>query len=429
MADNQTRKNDDLFGPDSEDEQEQAADDIADQNGGSGKANEEEEGGVQDQMRDLFGSDDDDDEAPGPSTSIPRVTDDDDRWARRESTPPEELPRGPPIRVPVGLHDVLAAEHLRLAKLSNIISIDTNPFDPSTYKPEGVEYIDERGQKRVRLHDTNAIRWRWAAGSHGELRRESNARLVRWSDGSVTLSVGDEVMDVREFDISNDNSFLFARHPNLIQGQGPLTKKITLRPASLTSGSHKRLAAAVERQHGPSRQQRVRATTTLMDPKKQKEQVEKAEEARIKDLEKLNDRQQKQMRRYTGVPAAASRSRVLNAAYLEEEDEDQDEYDAEDNDFIVRDEDVEGDAGGYEDEEEYETTHRVARRRARDEDEEEEAERRLAAAKTSAPPPMANVGGGGGVLMDSDEDISEEEEEKPAPKKKQRAMVMESDSE
>ena len=30
--------------------------------------------------------------------------------------------------------------------------------------------------------------------------RESNARFVRWSDGSLQLVVGDEVMDVKEID-------------------------------------------------------------------------------------------------------------------------------------------------------------------------------------------------------------------------------------
>ena len=426
MADDQNLATS-LFG-DSDDEWEQpATNDEAGANGADEQANGEGEGGPQDQMKDLFGSDDEDEEAGAPEPNASRAPANDDMWLEREITPPDEPLRGPPLRISVALHDVLATDNLRLAKFSNIIGIEPLPFDPATYTAKGVEYIDEGGNKRVRLHDTNAIRWRWAAGSDGDVKRESNARLVRWSDGSVTLSVGDEVMDVREIDISNDHSFLFARHKNLLQGQGPLTKKITLRPASLTSGSHKRLAAVVERQHGASRQQRVRATTTLVDPSKEKEMREKAEEARIKDLEKLADKQQKHMRRYAGVPAAAPRPRMLNAAYLEgEEDEEGDEYD---DGFIVRDEEMEGEDGGYDDEEEeYERPGRIVRRQAQDEDEEEEAERRLAAAKASAPSPVPG-GGGGGVLRDSDEDISEDEEEKPAPKKKQRAMVMmESDS-
>lgn len=286
----------------------------------------------------------------------------------------------------------------------------------------------------MRLSDTNAIRWRWAPGADGSsLVRESNSRLVRWSDGSVTLAVGDEVMEAREHDVAGDNAFLFARHPNLIQGQGPLTKKLVFRPTSLTSGSHRRLAAAIDRQHG-TRQQRVRATATLVDPKKEKEAREKAEEARIRDLEKLASRQEKQMRKYT--TPAVPRQRVLSAAYLE--DEEGEEEDEDDDGFIVHDEDEEG-AGpdGVEGEEEEGEEDMLARRfalmeeaaydynrphRAYDAQEEEEAEARLTAAKTAALPPAL-----------ADEDVGEDrggEDKDGAPAaKKRRTLVMESDSE
>ncbi len=37
-------------------------------------------------------------------------------------------------------------------------------------------------------------------------------RFVRWSDGSLQLMIGDEVLDVAELDIEKDNNFLFLRH-------------------------------------------------------------------------------------------------------------------------------------------------------------------------------------------------------------------------
>ena len=470
MADNDQQQQPpsiaDLFGSESEEEKEPAAAatlalDDADEDVDvidNGNAQQHEQ-----QMRDLFGSDDEDEVPKSAFAAAAPVSEDDvpDAWAHqhREDTPPEEPLRGPPIRLPVPLNDVLTSDHLRVAKLSNIIAIEPQPYDPETYQAEGAEYIDERGRKRVRLHDTNAIRWRWAVGADGQLTRESNARMVRWSDGSVTLSVGEEVMDVREFDTSTDHTYLFTRHSNLIQGQGPLTKKVTFRPASLTSGSHKRLAAAVERQHG-ARQQRVRATTTLVDPKKEKEDRERAEEARIKDLEKLADKQQKQMRKYTSSSVGPPRYRALNAAYLEDE-EGVDEEEDEDDGWLVKDgeDDLNGGGGGggggddedgglSDDEGEEDEGRRgaVERPGVRDEYEEAAAERRLAAAKTAAAPRPPSEqggggggGGGGGVLMDSeDEDISEDDDEKAAEaaaaavkkKKKQRTVVMmeESDS-
>jgi Leo1-like protein len=47
--------------------------------------------------------------------------------------------------------------------------------------------------------------------------RESNARFVRWSDGSLQLLLGEEVLDVSEHDVTSDNRFLFVRRPGFIQ--------------------------------------------------------------------------------------------------------------------------------------------------------------------------------------------------------------------
>lgn len=42
----------------------------------------------------------------------------------------------------------------------------------------------------------NTIRWRQAQNNNGGYHRESNSRIVKWSDGSMTLHVGSEVFDV-----------------------------------------------------------------------------------------------------------------------------------------------------------------------------------------------------------------------------------------
>ncbi|CAN0603955.1 unnamed protein product, partial [Ectocarpus sp. 12 AP-2014] len=56
---------------------------------------------------------------------------------------------------------------------------------------------------------TNIIRWRHKRGNlgrpelgdDGRALTESNTRLVRWSDGSTQLLVGDEAFDVEEHSI------------------------------------------------------------------------------------------------------------------------------------------------------------------------------------------------------------------------------------
>ena len=411
---------------------------------------------VHDQLKELFGSDEEDedddktfkerdiglDDRNG-FTEEERVVRGEYEEVEDEETKAKNHRRdddyGPPMEVSAQLLDTPNMASLRVAKLSNILAIETEPYDPETFQPTQVEYIDDRGQKRVRLSDANAIRWRWVAGPDGGLIRESNARIVEWSDGSKTLSVGDEYFDVRDIDISDEQSFLYARIPNLIQAQGRLTNKWVFRPASLTSGTHKRLASVLDRHS--TKQQRVRATTTLVDPKKEKEEREREEEERIRYKERLIEKQTKQLRKYTSSARKGTgiygRHTALSAAYLEEEDDDLDDG------FIVKDVDEDED-----EDEDYDAQDEEQMEGSLDEDEnisddegehldrrtdmdDEAAAQRLAAAKTLSPVPTV-VSTGKRILADSesdDEDIEDEENIDEMKKaKKKRAIVMESES-
>ena len=64
---------------------------------------------------------------------------------------------------------------------------------------------------------------------------------------------------------------------------------MAFRPVSVTSTFHKRLATAMGKQH--SKQQKVRHVVTVVDPKRAKEEREKAEEERIRGRESLFKRQ------------------------------------------------------------------------------------------------------------------------------------------
>lgn len=133
--------------------------------------------------------------------------------------------------------------------------------------------------------------------------RESNARFVRWSDGSLQLLVGDEALDVNEIDTTcvgrwrggallwgygaalgagtvpppllaraaaasvaaaaaaaanlmlasplcrGEHTYMFSRLHNLIQGQGQLAAKLVFQSASLQSNLHKQLRAAADKLH------------------------------------------------------------------------------------------------------------------------------------------------------------------------------------
>ncbi len=83
-------------------------------------------------------------------------------------------------------------------KLPNFLSVETRPFDPTTYEDEidDEETLDEEGRARLKLKVENTIRWREKFNEKGVFVKESNARFVRWSDGSLSLHLGEEIFNV-----------------------------------------------------------------------------------------------------------------------------------------------------------------------------------------------------------------------------------------
>ena len=57
----------------------------------------------------------------------------------------------------------------------------------------------------------NTIRWRYSQDESANEVRESNARLVRWSDGSMSLYLGSEIFDIHRQILQGEFSHLFVR--------------------------------------------------------------------------------------------------------------------------------------------------------------------------------------------------------------------------
>ena len=49
---------------------------------------------------------------------------------------------------------------------------------------------DEEGRNRTKLKVENTIRWRAVEDEDKNVVRQSNARVVKWSDGSLSLHLG-----------------------------------------------------------------------------------------------------------------------------------------------------------------------------------------------------------------------------------------------
>ncbi|CAH8459725.1 unnamed protein product [Heterobilharzia americana] len=122
-------------------------------------------------------------------------------------------------------------KEVHLVKMPNFLSVETRPFDPNFYEDEldEDEILDEEGRTRLKLKVENTIRWRIEKTPDGEMVHESNARIVRWSDGSLSLHLGDEIFDIHKVDIQSDYNYLFIREGSGLQGQTSLKTKLTFR--------------------------------------------------------------------------------------------------------------------------------------------------------------------------------------------------------
>ena len=170
----------------------------------------------------------------------------------------------------------------------------------------------------MRVADLNVLRWRYGRNALGEETVESNARFVRWSDGSLQLQIGTEVLDVASQDVAREQSHLFVRHPGagLIQAQAHLRTKLVFRPSSLQSKSHRMLRASIDQRH--AKVTKIKKVVTTVDPEAEKAAREKEELRLSKDRELLARKQAGVDRRY-GVEGRRGGG-LLDREFLEGDD-------------------------------------------------------------------------------------------------------------
>ncbi|KAL8111166.1 hypothetical protein AgCh_026779 [Apium graveolens] len=236
----------------------------------------------------------------------------------------KERPVGPPLELEIPLRPPPARpEKMNMIKVSNIMGIDPKPFDPETYVDEDDFVTDESGsKKRIRL-ENNIVRWRNVKNPDGTITRESNARFIRWSDGSLQLQIGNEVLDISVQDAQHDQAHLFLKHEKgILQSQGRLLQKMRFMPSSLTSKSHRLLTALVDSRH--KKVYKVKNCVTDIDPEREKEQKERAESQTIRANELLSRKKEKVNRKYTQT---VRRERQLSPGFLEDALDEDDEAD------------------------------------------------------------------------------------------------------
>ncbi|PWN89278.1 hypothetical protein FA10DRAFT_140639 [Acaromyces ingoldii] len=208
------------------------------------------------------------------------------------------------------------------ARLPNLLQYRPEAFEEADFdekledevlrNKEGFQ-IDDAGLRSL-LTTNNTIRWRWhQEPAKQQENMQSNARIIRWSDGSSSLQLGKEFYDIQETrergaaaaaassstsspvtNVSQPAQYLthiFVKHDgqealNIYQAEAPVMASMTLRPTSTASDSHQRLARAVRHQRGTL----VKEAKLGMDPELEKERKEredrKREQKRARELKR-----------------------------------------------------------------------------------------------------------------------------------------------
>ena len=211
-------------------------------------------------------------------------------------------------------------KELHFVKLPNFLSVETHPFDPQWYEDEidEDEIQDEEGRSRLKLKVENTIRWRNVLDKDtGETKKESNALMVKWADGSYSLHLGNEIFDVHKLDMMpTDNSHLFIRQGTGLLGQAVFKTKLSFRPYSTDSFTHKKLTLSLADRS--QKTQKIRVLPNVgKDPEAHRSEMIKKEEDRLKASIRRENKMRKVRER--------ALTRGPTASYLEPDGEEDDE--------------------------------------------------------------------------------------------------------
>ncbi|TPX62299.1 hypothetical protein PhCBS80983_g00545 [Powellomyces hirtus] len=233
-------------------------------------------------------------------------------------------------------------EEVFLARLPTWMGVDHRPFEAQSWDEEDEIPADPSIASHITLENT--MRWRTVRDPSGEERKESNARLVRWSDGSTSLILGGEVFDANYMQ-GAPHQYITVSIPEagVLQTQNRTPRNMTFKPYSRSSVVHQKLTKHISTSRDKDVSQ-TKMIVTMMDPEKEREAMEKAENEKIRARKRLEAKRRN----------ASSGSRGLSARDLDGDSDDEATYlrgntnirralDTYEDDFVVEDDEDEDD--------------------------------------------------------------------------------------
>jgi len=311
----------DIFGSDVSSDEDDAADNERESRRRDSSSVERSPRREDDESNDANGMAVDEEEGANQTPRTPRGDED-------EGNQVEEAPREVEIKVDIPRLVANLGEELYFVKFPNFLSVETHPYDPETYEDEidEDEVMDEEGKGRLKLKVENTIRWRTQKDKKGQPVidpqtvqevKESNARVVRWSDGSYSLHLGSEIFDIHKLGmLSGENNHLFVRQGVGLHGQAVFRTKLSFRPHSTDSFTHRKITLSLADKSQKANKVRI-INDLRTDPEADRSEKIKKEEDRLKASIR---RENKVRRMRERAHSSGLTSRFVEGDYEEDED-------------------------------------------------------------------------------------------------------------
>jgi RNA polymerase-associated protein LEO1 len=271
-------------------------------------------------------------------------------------------------------------------RLPNYVKYEPRPFDPDSYidvKPEDDKSQDIAADRSLstQMEISNTLRWRWVQLPDGKYVssmispfdflitvndqvRQSNSRIIKWDDGSMSLQLGKELYDISvnvdtsasisrstihgvgasqslpssqpiasQVDVKPDGpikgnglAYVVSQHPEaaILRTEAQITGTMGLRPAGLQGSIHDKFRKALQQKHSKVSRLRFAQDEEVSAVERQIAELQKKPWKAARSTGGDGTRRRRSGGARSGISAAERRRRAADMYSDEEEAEESD---------------------------------------------------------------------------------------------------------